>query len=205
MSRLTFWFDPHSPWCLLAALRIGDLARRHDRPLDWTPIHLPRLIERIGGRRSLDENPAFVRWYRQDLADWAELAGIRISYHPRYPLRPGRAQRLCRLASDAGLGEPVAIRVLRAYWTEEADIEDVELLARLAAEAGFTRPYLADRLADPALRRRIEADTEAAIAASVFGVPTVAAAGKLFFGNDRLDLLDRWLDPASTWDAPRHP
>ena len=202
MSRLTFWFDPHSPWCLLAALRIGAIARRHGLALDWTPIHLPRLIERIGGRRSLDENPAFVRWYRQDLADWAELAGIRITYHPRYPLRPGRAQRLCRLASDAGLGEPVAIRVLRAYWTEQADIEDVDLLARLAAEAGFTRPDLAERLADPALRQRIDADTEAAIAAGVFGVPTVEASGKLFFGNDRLDLLDRWLEARRSGPSP---
>ena len=44
---LTFWFDVHSPWVYLAAHRIGDLARKHDLPLLWRPLHLPRLLDQI--------------------------------------------------------------------------------------------------------------------------------------------------------------
>ena len=70
---LTFWFDVHSPWCYLAAHRVGDIARKHGHELLWRPLHLPKLQERIGGRKPLEENAAFVAWYQQDAQDWAAL------------------------------------------------------------------------------------------------------------------------------------
>ncbi len=65
---LTFWFDVHSPWAYLAAHRIGALARKHEQPLMWRPLHLPRLMDAIGGFKPLEAAPQRVAWFRQDIS-----------------------------------------------------------------------------------------------------------------------------------------
>lgn len=193
---LSFWFDVHSPWCLLAAERIGDLARKHGARLAWRPLHLPTLIARIDGRRPLEENAAFLAWYRQDLNDHARLLGLEVRYHPGYPLRNSRALRACLHAADAGRPEPFVRRLMRAYWCEGVDITDIGLLARLGEECGLDREDVAAAAQSADLKARIEANTAEAIGRGVFGVPTADTGVKLYFGNDRLDLLDLHLTEA---------
>lgn len=195
--NLTFWFDVHSPWCYLAAHRIGDIARRHGLDLAWRPLHLPRLLDAIGGIKPLEATPARVAWFRQDILDWAEVQGLPLRYHPGYPLRNSRALRACLCAADAGRGEAFARRVLRAYWAEEGDITDLDSLARWAEEAGAEPSLVRAAAMSEDFKLRIETNTEEAISRGVFGVPTVDTGSKLYFGNDRLDLLDRHLSQAA--------
>jgi 2-hydroxychromene-2-carboxylate isomerase len=187
---LTFWFDVHSPWCYLAAHRIGDLARKHGLALLWRPLHLPRMQKEIGGRTPLKENAAFVAWYQQDAVDWAELQGLPIAYHPHYPLRNSRALRACQYAADQGKGEEFTKLVLRQYWSEAGDITDLALLAAWGEACGLEGAAVATAAVSEGMKRRIDENTSAAIARGVFGVPTVDTGSKLYFGNDRLDLLD---------------
>ncbi|MBS7792762.1 2-hydroxychromene-2-carboxylate isomerase [Roseococcus sp. SDR] len=193
MTPLIFRYDVHSPWCYLAALRIEGIAARHGRAVEWRPVYLARLIDAIDGRRPLEANAAFLAWYRQDLQDWAALGGVTLRYHPRYPLRPARALRAACFASAEGKGGAFARAVLRAYWSEAGDIEDLALLGRLGAEAGLDPQAVIAATSDERWKNQLAANTEEAISAGVFGLPMVTADGKLFFGNDRLDLLDRFL------------
>lgn len=190
---LTFWFDVHSPWCYLAAHRIGDIARKHACELIWRPIHLPRLLDEIGGRKPLEENAAFVRWFKQDVVDWAALQGLPIAYHPQYPLRNSRALRACQYAAEEGKGEQFVKRILRAYWAEAADITDLDRISVWADEADLDAATARQAAVSETYKQRIDANTAAAIARGVFGVPTTDTGSKLYFGNDRLDLLDRHL------------
>lgn len=195
--HLTFWFDIHSPWCWLAAERIGLLAEKHGAGLSWRPLHLPNLIETIDGRRPLEENKAFLAWYRQDLQDHAKLQGLTLRYHPHYPLRNSRALRACLHAIDEGMGEAFVRRLFRAYWSEEADITDLDLLGRLGSECGLDTAAIAAAAQSSELKARLAANNAEAIARGVFGVPTIDTGKKLYFGNDRLDLLDRHLTEAA--------
>ncbi len=190
---LTFWFDVHSPWCYLAALRIGDIARRHHARLRWMPIHLPTLIDTIEGRRPLEQSPAFVNWYRQDLQDWAALQGVKIVYHPDYPLRNSRALRCCVFADEQGCAEPFVQRVLRGYWSERADISSVDVLERFFRDVDLPPDSVSAVINAGVYKRAVTDNTEAAVERGVFGVPTVDTGDKLFFGNDRLDLLEHYL------------
>ena len=195
-ADLEFWYDFHSPWAYLAATRIEALAARHEVAARWRPLHLPRLIEAIGGRRPLEENAAFVAWYKQDLQDWAELYGITIRYHPDYPLRPARALRAALRAEEMGAQPAFALAVFRAYWSENRDISDIGVLTGIGTACGLDGALIGAAAADAGYGRRLEANTREAIGRGIFGVPSMIIRGKLFFGNDRLDLLERWLDRA---------
>ncbi|MBI2720048.1 MAG: 2-hydroxychromene-2-carboxylate isomerase [Rhizobiales bacterium] len=190
---LTFWFDVHSPWVYLASHRVGDIARAHGHDLIWRPLHLPRLLDAIGGVKPLEATPARVRWFNQDILDWAELQGVPIAYHPQYPLRNSRALRACQYAAEQGKGEAFVRRVLRAYWSEAGDITDLDLLARWGVECGLDGEAIRAVAVAEDYKMKIDANTEEAISRGVFGVPTVDTGTKLYFGNDRLGLLDRHL------------
>jgi 2-hydroxychromene-2-carboxylate isomerase len=190
MTALTFWFDVHSPWVYLASSRVGDIARKHGLALRWRPLHLPRLLDRIDGVKPLEATPARVAWFRQDIADWAELQGVPLKAHPDYPLRNSRALRACMAAAEQGRAEEFVRRVLKGYWAEAADITDPEQLARWAAETGADAAAIKAAAVSEDYKRKLEDNTEDAIARGVFGVPTVDTGTKLYFGNDRLDLLD---------------
>jgi 2-hydroxychromene-2-carboxylate isomerase/predicted thioesterase len=187
---LTFWFDVHSPWAYLAARRLPALAARHGRTVRWVPIHVVRLIEAIGGRRPLEESPAFVAWYRQDLRDWAALAGVPLRYHPDFPLRPARALRAATHALGREQGPAFVLAVMRAYWEEARDISDPAVLAELGGDVGLDPGEIRAATGSESCKAAVEAATQDAIARGVFGVPTVGVGDKLYFGQDRLDLLD---------------
>ena len=190
MTRLTFWFDVHSPWVYLASFRVGDLARKHGLPLRWRPLHLPRLLDEIGGVKPLEATPARVAWFRQDILDHAELIGVPLRYHPHYPLRNSRALRACILAEEQGRAEAFVRLVLKGYWAEEADITDLGQLARWGAEAGLDPEAVKTAAVSEDYKQKLDANTAEAMARGVFGVPTIDTGSKLYFGNDRLDLLD---------------
>jgi len=193
VTPLAFHFDVHSPWCFLASLRIEAIAAKHGRAVDWVPLHLARLMDRVDGRRPLEANPAFVAWYRQDLQDWATLAGVTLRYHPDYPLRPARALRACCYARSEGQAGPFARAVLAAYWTEAAQIDDVRLLGALGAGVGLDAAAVIAATGEQRWKAEVEANTGAAARAGIFGLPATVADGKLFFGNDRLALLELFL------------
>lgn len=193
-NRLAFWFDFNSPWCYLASLRIGPIARLRGMEVTWKPVHLANLNARIDGRRPLEENPAFVDWYRQDLKDFAAIQGIKIRYHPEFPLRPSRALRASLHASDHGKAEAFVTAVMAAYWTKNESIEDAAVLSRIANECGLEASGIKSAVADPGFKLRLNANLDEAVESKIFGVPTVMCGSKRYFGNDRLELLERHLD-----------
>ena len=187
---LTFFFDVHSPWSYLASTLIGPLARRHGAPVLWRPVHLADLMDRIGGMRPLDQNPARVAWYRQDLADRMARHGLAYDPHPDYPLRPSRALRACVYAAEQGCADAFVRTVMRGYWSERRDISDLAVLQAMADEIGLGPRSVADIVADARYKTAVRESTADAIARGVFGVPSFILEGKLFFGSDRMDLLD---------------
>lgn len=191
--EVEFWFDFHSPWCYFASHRIGNIARAHGGTVRWRPVHLPNLMDLIDGRRPLDGIPSFVAWFRQDIADHADLHGLPFARHKDYPLRPSRALRAALYADEQGAAEPFVKTVMQAYWSEQADISDIATLEALADRAGLDPGGIAAATANRDHKAQIQANTEEAARRGVFGLPAMFFGDKLFWGNDRLALLDRSL------------
>ena len=187
---VTFYFDVHSPWSYLASELIGALARRHGARIAWRPIHLANLMDRIGGLRPLEQTPARVVWYRQDIADRMAQHGLPYDPHPDYPLRPSRALRCCVHAAERGCADVFVGAVMRGYWAGKKDISDLTVLQAMADEVGLGPRPVADIVTDGTVKAVVARNTDDAIARGVFGVPSFLFDGKLFFGSDRMDLLD---------------
>ena len=195
---VTFYFDVHSPWSYLASVLIGPLARRRGARIEWRPIHLANLMDRTGGLRPLEQTPARVAWYMQDIADRMAQHGLPYDPHPDYPLRPSRALRCCVHAAERGCADAFVRAVMRGYWVEKKDISDLAVLQAIAGEVGLGPRPVAEIVSDGAFKAAVARNTDDAIARGVFGVPSFLFDGKLFFGSDRMDQLDlalgRWIE-----------
>lgn len=196
-----FWYDFHSPWCYFASFRAGNIMRAHGGSVRWRPVHLPKLMERIDGRRPLEGIPSFVKWYRQDALDHAALYGLPYDPHKDYPLRPSRALRAALYADEQGAAEPFVKAVMQAYWSQQRDISDLEVLQDLGRSVGLDAEGIADAASSEVFKTQIEENVEEAAQRGVFGLPAMFLDDKLFWGNDRLDLLDRWLGQLRADDA----
>jgi 2-hydroxychromene-2-carboxylate isomerase len=192
-----YYFSPQSPWTYLGHARFDDIARHAGAQVHVRPVDIGGKVFPIAGGLPLAKRAPQRQAYRLlELKRYSEWLGLPLNLHPKYfPAAEGHAARLINaVALHDGSAAAMSITgaVLRAVWVEERNIADAgELAAMLAA---CTLP--AQRLDDahsPAVIERYDADTQRAIDAGVFGAPSFVIDGELFWGQDRLDFVQRRL------------
>ena len=95
---------------------------------------------------------------------------------------------------DPALAKRLAQALYHAYFAEDRDISSPEVTANIAAKTGVDRTALVQALEDPAVKERLRMEVDAAIERGVFGSPYIVVDGEPFWGADRLDQVDRWLE-----------
>jgi 2-hydroxychromene-2-carboxylate isomerase/predicted thioesterase len=186
--RLDFWFDVGDPWCYLASRRVPTLAERCNLDVRWRPLSGRLLAEAVG---TPAPSPAQADWQRRDLGEWAAAFGVVLVDAGRAPPDSTAALQAALQAEVDGQGARFALRVMQACWAEDADIADPALLAGWAAEFGLGG--IRESGGRTALAAGLERNLREALASGVFGLPSLTVEGRLYYGVDRLDLLERWL------------
>ena len=192
--EIDFWFDFHSPWCYFASHQIGNIARKNKCKLNWRAVHLANLSAAVDGRRPLEANAPFVNWYTQDQYDTAKLLNLPFSPHTNYPLRPSRALRVALYAADCDLAEPYIKAVMRGYWAEQRDISDINWLKQIGSEVGLDSAGIEHATSANEFKNKLTNNLTEAINNKVFGLPASIIDNKIFWGNDRLNYLQYYLD-----------
>jgi 2-hydroxychromene-2-carboxylate isomerase len=192
-----YYLAPQSPWAYLGHERFAQVARRHGAAVRVRPIDLGGRVFPVSGGLPLAQRPAQRQAYRLvELERFSRWLGLPLNLKPRHFPVAGDPAALLIVATDLGHGSEAAMdltgRVLRAVWAEERDIADAATLAALLAEAGLPASLLEASRAGPA-RARYDASTQEAIDAGVFGAPSYVIAGEIFWGQDRLDFVERRL------------
>ncbi len=120
-----------------------------------------------------------------------------------FPLDPTLANRTVLAVIAAG-GDPAALigRMLAGVWAEEADLNDEAVVRRIVAGCGFDADRALDDARSEAIAAAYARNGEEAIAAGVFGAPAYVLDGEVFWGQDRLDLLE---DALATGRKPYAP
>lgn len=191
---LHWYFDFISPFACLQWPKVRALAQR--QPVMFRPILFAGLLDHLGSKGPAEIPAKRLFTYRHVL--WrAREAGVPLRFPPAHPFNPLPALRLC-VALDAS---PEAITAIYDWiWVQGRAGDSVAALAPLAASLGIAD--LAAAIAAPAVKDRLRANFEAALAEQVFGVPTLAIDGELFWGDDAFDFAAACLADRQLLDDP---
>jgi 2-hydroxychromene-2-carboxylate isomerase len=193
MPTLEFFFDCSSPWTYLAFDQVEAVAAEGGATLVWKPILVGGVFNAVNGsvyEQRAKPVPAKLRYHAKDLQDWARLYGLSIGWPSVFPVNSVKAMRACLVADDRDRLPEWARAVFHAYWGEGLDISQDEVLRGLAEGVGFDPDELLARIAEPALKERLKANTQELIDRGGFGSPTMFVDGDdMYFGNDRLPLV----------------
>ena len=191
-SHLDYYFWLNSDWAYLGADRLEALARRQNVAIRYKPVDLPDVYARTGGvllgQRSRERQDYRVA----ELRRWCRKLGIPVNPHPAHMCpNADQASRLVIAADLQGL--PVAAlykAILHAEWCEDRNISSEPTLREIAAAQGLDADALLRAATAPDVERRYRQYTDEAVAAGAFGSPSYVYAGELFWGQDRLEMLE---------------
>ena len=205
MAKLIdYYFTPVSPYTYLGHQRLLEIAARHGATIAVKPVDYGRIFPVSGGLPLKQRAPQRQAYRMIELERWSKHLGKALNVKPKFfPVSADRAARWI-IAAQAGHGDADALRdnadalrltgaLLRAVWAEERDISDEPTLASIAAGEQLDPARLADGAASPGSAGRYDALTQEAIDRQIFGAPTYVYRDELFWGQDRLDFLDRAL------------
>jgi carboxymethylenebutenolidase len=195
--RIEYYFAPNSPWTYLGHLRFWDIARQHRATVEVLPVDLGGKVFPLSGGLPLSKRAPQRQAYRLvELRRFSEYLHAPLNLQPRYfPVAPDDAARLI-IAVDLHDGTEAAMHiadaVMRAVWVEERNIADEATLALLLKERELPARRLEDAHSQT-VDERYAANTQRAIDAGVFGAPSYVVDGEIFWGQDRLDFVERRL------------
>ena len=194
---IDYFFTPQSPWAYLGHERFAAMAKAAGAHVNVLPVNLGGKVFPVSGGLPLAQRAPQRQAYRLvELQRFSEHLGISLNLHTKFfPVADAAAARLI-IAVDLHDGADAAMAftgaVTRAVWVEERNIADEPTLAELLATLGLPAQRLADAQSQ-AVNARYEADTQRAIDTGVFGAPTYVVDGEMFWGQDRLDFVQRRL------------
>jgi 2-hydroxychromene-2-carboxylate isomerase len=196
-----------SDWAYLGGVRFIQMAARHNMRVNHIPMRMPDVYAASGGillgQRS---------WQRQayrieELKRWRAKLAIPVNIEPKFfPADIDLAS--CVVIAAQGLGLPVADLVnaiMRAVWAEDGDIADPATIADIATAQGLDAGNLLAAATTEPVRTEYRANTGRALDAGVFGSPFYSFNGQVFWGQDRLDMLEEAIVLSRTLGLGRTP
>lgn len=196
MTMIDFYFDCSSPWTYLAFTGIHDIAARNGAEINWKPVLVGGIFNAVNQsvyEQRANPVPVKARYYQKDLADWADYYGIVIGMPPVFPVNAVKCMRGALVALDEGCLVGYARAVFEAYWGELKDISQDDILAPICDRVGLDASAFLARITDDDIKARLRANTDEVIERGGFGSPTIFVGDAMFFGNDRLPLVERAL------------
>jgi 2-hydroxychromene-2-carboxylate isomerase len=208
MADIEYFYSAHSAFAYFGSARLMEIARAADSQIIHKPMDLNRVVETTGPGWTGSLTPArHAYFFGREIERWAEARNAPVL--GRRPTHHDNDMTLANGMLIAGIEQGIDVSalahcMLEAHWRYDADLADATTLATLGAKAGLDPVPLLDAAGSSETRAVYEANTEEAIRRSVFGSPTYFVHGDMFYGQDRLELLERTLKQpfAGTWPPP---
>ena len=195
---IDYYFSIVSPWTHLGDARFQDLAKKYGAQVIYHPLSSPDLFPATGGQLLKDRAQHRKDYRLVELERWRTHLGIALNLQPKhFPVPEAPASKLILAAQEAGQDAgPLLSAILKTVWADEGDASDEATLIGLADGCGLDGQALWSAAQAPSFDDAFAATTQAAIARGVFGYPTYAVKDELFWGQDRLDFVERALSNA---------
>jgi 2-hydroxychromene-2-carboxylate isomerase len=190
-----YFFAPQSPWTYLGHARFVALAKKHGVQIEPKPCDLGKVFNASGGLPLAKRAPQRQAYRLVELKRWSEYLQLPLNLQPQFFPVPGDAAARLIIATRLAHGTDTALdltgAVARAVWAEEKNIADDGTLAAIAGACGLDGKMLLKSSETASIEAEYARCTEQAIAANVFGVPWYVVNGEGFWGQDRLDFVER--------------
>jgi 2-hydroxychromene-2-carboxylate isomerase len=206
-STIDYYVWLSSDWAYLGGVRFSQIAARHGLKIHHIPMRMQDVYAGSGGLLLAERS-----WQRQsyrirELKRWSTRLGIKVNIEPRYfPADIDLASCMVIAAQRRGFEVAGLVNaIMAAIWAEDRDPADPEVLKALASKFQWDGADLLEEAAGQQIRAEYHGNTQRALAAGVFGSPFYAYAGELFWGQDRLDMLEEHIVRTCGGELGRRP
>ena len=198
MSKtVTYYLAPQSPFTYLGHARLVDIARSAGARIDIKPFDLGRVFGASGGLPLAKRAPQRQAYRLAELQRWSAFLQLPMKVQPTFFPVPGDPAARLIIAARTSLGGEAAVTlagaILHALWADDKNIGDEAVLAQIATACGFDGAMLMKSSQTAGVQAEYEKNTDEALAANVFGSPWYIVDGEGFWGQDRLDFVERAL------------
>ncbi|MFY0612872.1 MAG: 2-hydroxychromene-2-carboxylate isomerase [Hyphomicrobiaceae bacterium] len=197
MPQLEYFYAAHSAYAYLGSQRVMDIAKAANVKIIHKPYDLRRGMAGIGSSLIRERSPQHrAYFFKREIQRWSEernapLISYRPTHHDNDITLPNCVLIACQL-KDGNI-DGLAHAMLQAHWRDDADLADSDTLASLANNLGLDGAALLADADSEAVRSAYETNTNEAIERYVIGSPTYFVDGDMFYGQDRLEMVERAL------------
>ena len=192
-----YYLSLNSPWTYLGSAPFAEIAKRNNVTVNAKPAKFGPIFEQTGGLPLPKRSPQRRAYRLMELKRWREVRGVPLNLEPKhFPSDDTVATRLVIAAKLQGKdAHRLSLELGRAVWEREESLADPDTMSSAAKRAGLDAGELrAGGPSDAELDALYEQYTQEALKAGVFGAPSyVLPSGEIFWGQDRLELLERAL------------
>lgn len=198
MSKtVDYYFSPTSPWTYLGHERFAGMAKKYAAAVNVKPVDFGRIFPASGGLPLGKRAPQRQAYRLVDLKRFRDHLKLPLNLQPKFFPAAGDPAALVIVAANRESGAEAALRlagaVLRGIWVEERNVADAETLSAICAEQGLDGGKLAAAAQSEAVKAEYQSYTDEALARNVFGAPSYVIDGEIFWGQDRLEFVERAL------------
>lgn len=200
-AAIDYYLALSSPWTYLAGPRFRDLVTRNRLTVTYKPYDIMHVF-RLNGTKAVGQRPKPVQANRlRELRRWRDFLDMPLTVEPaHFPVDPTRAGHMLIAAQSGDTDQEKVMALADGYlgacWTRELDLCDEATLIGVANEVGLNGKALLAAADGEEVTAIFQRNTDEAVAALVFGSPTWVVDGELFWGQDRLDFLARFVEGA---------
>ena len=200
MLTIEYYLSVVSPWSYLGHKRFCDIARDNSAEILYLPIDSSILFAKTGGLALKDRSPQRKRYRMQELRRWRSRLELELNLEPQYfPTDSNLASRVIIGAIEAGHDvAELVYQLMRTVWVREEDVSETSVVVGAIERSGGSVDDLLAAANHSNVQDIIIENSEQAVSKGVFGVPSYVVGEEVFWGQDRLEFLDLFLNEVMT-------
>lgn len=190
--QIDYYFSLQSPWAYIGHAPFVRLVSAYDLKVNYRPVLLVDLFAETGGLPLAKRHPMRQRYRMIELQRWRDKRGLNFHLQPaHWPFNARLADGVVIAALESGLDPELFLqRAYPAVWEQQLNLADAATLVSLADAAGLPGQQLVERSGAEAISATYEQNRQDALSADVFGSPGYVLDGEVFWGQDRIELLE---------------
>jgi 2-hydroxychromene-2-carboxylate isomerase len=193
MKKILYFYSVASPWSYLGIERLKEISKKYSAQIIEKPVDLVGKVFVATGGTPVPQRHISRQNYRLlELKRWGEFLNIKINQKPKFfpPKDPHLPALFCLASIDMGINMDFSSKVLEHLWVKENDISNIDTLKLIADDLKISFEELSKLATSDKIKKIYEANTQEAININIFGVPSYVYNNEIFWGQDRLELLE---------------